>query len=363
MNMNIREKIRELEEELKNTPYNKATQHHIGLLKARIAKLKEELEKRESKSGGGKQFAIKKQGDATVVLLGPPSTGKSSLLNAITNAESEVGEYAFTTLTVIPGMLVHKGARIQLLDIPGIISGAHKGKGRGREILSVCRAADLLLIMGETLDEINETLEELREAGIRVNSRPPDVTIKKKPYGGITISSVKLTHLDEQTIKDMLRTYGIHNADVTIREDITQDQLIDALRANSRKYIRALFVITKSDKKTENERKVIKRKLPNAIFISTKTGEGLEELKDKILEALEIIRVYTKKVGEDPAKEPMILKRGSTVEDACRKIHKEFVKRFQFARVWGKSARFPGQRVGLDHVLEDGDILELHIRR
>ncbi len=364
--MDIEAKIRELEEELRRTPYNKATQHHIGLLKAKIAKLKEQLEKREAKKGtSGKAFAVKKHGDATVVMLGPPSVGKSTLLNALTNAESEVGEYAFTTLQVIPGMLEYKGARIQLVDIPGIIGGAHAGRGRGREVLSVARIADLLLLMGETPEQIEEIEKELYNAGIRINTNPPDVVIKKKDRGGIdVVFAVKQSELDERLVKDMLREYGYHNAEILIREYISIDQLIDVLRSNSRRYIRAIRVITKSDKLNESDRKRIREKMPDVIFISAEKGEGLEELKEKIYQELGLIRVYTKKVGEEPKyDEPLILKKGAKVMDACKKIHKDFVKNFQFARIWGKSVKFPGQRVGLEHELKDGDVLELHIRR
>ncbi len=363
--MDIEQRIRELEEELRNTPYNKATQHHIGLLKAKIAKLKEKLEKSESKRSGGRSFAVKKQGDATVILLGPPSVGKSTLLNALTNAESEVGAYEFTTLTVIPGMLVHRGARIQLVDIPGIIGGAHSGKGRGREILSFVRSADLLLIMGENTEQIREVLGEVQRAGVRVNKVPPDVVIKKTQRGGINVSfAIKPTKIDESLVKEIMREYGYHNADVVIRQDVNVDEFIDALRAESIKYVPGVFVITKVDKKLDSEIEQIKKEFPEAIFISAETGKGLDELKDRIVDALQLVRVYTKKVGEDPNyDEPLILKSDSTVADACRKIHKDFLRKFQFARVWGPSVKFPGQRVGLDHVLKDGDVLELHIER
>ncbi len=364
--MDIRERIQQLEEELRNTPYNKATQHHIGLLKAKIAKLKSEMEKRESsKSGRGKAFAVKKQGDATVILLGPPSVGKSTLLNSITNAESEVAAYEFTTLTVIPGMLVHKGIRVQIVDIPGIIGGAYAGRGRGKEVLSVVRSADLLLIMGTSPSQIYEVIKELENAGIRVNKSPPDVVIKRRQRGGIQVNiAVKQTHIDEGMIKDMLREYGYHNAEVTVRQDITIDEFIDVLRANNRRYIKAVYVITKIDTLTKEEIRRIKHELPSAVFISSERRIGLEELKDRIIKELDLIRVYTKKVGEEPNLDsPLVLKKGGTVADACRKIHKDFIKKFKFARVWGDSVKFPGQRVGLEHKLKDGDILELHISR
>src|SRR6266700_3295991 len=136
----LEEQIQSIEDEIQRTPYNKATQHHIGKLKAKVARLKDEQETRRLKSGGGgPSYAVKKSGNATLGLVGFPSVGKSTLLNQITDATSAVAAYDFTTLDVIPGLLEHRGAKIQVLDMPGLIRGASKGRGRGKEVLSVAR--------------------------------------------------------------------------------------------------------------------------------------------------------------------------------------------------------------------------------
>ncbi len=121
---NVEEQIREVEEEIKNTSYNKKSQHHIGILKAKLARLRMDSEKRKSAGGSSEGYAVRKSGSATVALVGFPSVGKSTVLNRITNAQSEVADYAFTTLTVIPGLLEYKGAKIQVLDLPGLIKDA-----------------------------------------------------------------------------------------------------------------------------------------------------------------------------------------------------------------------------------------------
>ena len=150
----IDDQIRELQEELERTPYNKATSKHIGRIKAKIARLRDEAVSRAMKSaGGGEGFTVKKSGDATVVLVGFPSTGKSTLLNKLTGTNSEVGAYAFTTLTVVPGALEHKGAKIQILDIPGLIAGAAMGKGRGKEVIGVVRGADFIVVLVDVFNE------------------------------------------------------------------------------------------------------------------------------------------------------------------------------------------------------------------
>ena len=144
----IEDEIRVLEEEIQRTPYNKATSKHIGRVKAKIARLKDEAVQRAIKSaGGGEGYSVKKSGDATVVLVGFPSTGKSTLLNTLTGTQSEVAAYAFTTLTVVPGAMEHRGAKIQILDIPGLIAGAAMGKGRGKEVIGVVRSADMIVVL------------------------------------------------------------------------------------------------------------------------------------------------------------------------------------------------------------------------
>ena len=171
----IDEQIQAIEEEIFNTQKNKATEHHIGKLKAKIAKLKAQQElQRIRGAGGAKGYFVKKSGDATVALVGYPSVGKSSLLNRLTGSDAEVGAYHFTTLEVIPGVMDYKGAKIQILDMPGIIKGASKGKGRGREVITAARAADIILLMGDVYNFRLDILErELYDAGSGSTRSPP----------------------------------------------------------------------------------------------------------------------------------------------------------------------------------------------
>ena len=132
--MALEEEMKAVEEEISKTKYNKATEGHLGRLKAKLARLREEVQKKASQKTGGEGFSVKKSGDASVVLLGFPSVGKSTLLNSLTGTKSQVAAYEFTTLDVVPGAMEYKGATIQILDVPGVLKGAASGRGRGKEV-------------------------------------------------------------------------------------------------------------------------------------------------------------------------------------------------------------------------------------
>ncbi len=351
------DEITAIEEEIRKTPYHKATQGHIGRLKAKLARLRFDQEKKAKGGPKGLGYAIKKSGDATVLLVGFPSVGKSTLLNRLTNAESKVAEYDFTTIDVIPGMLDYKGAKIQILDIPGLVEGAASGKGRGKEILSVVRNADLVLIMADVKKPGRAEIirKEFCNAGFRLNQKRPDVKIEKTNTGGLNIgSTVKLKRIGQDEIKSILHEFKILNADILIRENITADQLIDCIMKN-RVYVPALVILNKIDldgKPAPGE---------NTVAISAKNGTGIEELKGIIWRKLNLIRIYMKRAGKEPdLREPFIFRKGSTIRSVCNYIHGELAKDFSFARIWGPTARFPGQKVGLNRVLRDRDIVELH---
>jgi len=363
MSEDIDEQIKKIEEEIRNTPYNKSTEQHIGRLKAKIAKLKEKKEKREKgKSEGGGGYDIKKEGDATVALVGLPSVGKSTLLNKLTNAESEVADYHFTTLDVIPGIMEHNGAEIQLLDLPGLVEGASKGKGRGREILSVIRNVDLIIMIGDIYRRnISKVVEELRSHGIRLNQEPPDIKIEEKDKDGIKINTtVELNKIRKETVMDILREFGYVNANVVIRSDIGDQELVDFLSRN-RVYLPAFPIINKIDLIDQEEKKKLENELEefDPLFISAEEGNGIQKVKQRIFDELDFIRIFLRPQGEKADDEPMVLKKESTVKDVCKKLHSDFIENFRYARVWGPTAKFPKQKVGMDHELAEGDTIRI----
>ncbi|WP_019177587.1 OBG GTPase family GTP-binding protein [Methanomassiliicoccus luminyensis] len=368
MALTIDEQIKAIEDEILKTQKNKKTEGHIGLLKAKIARLKMEQEKRRAASGGGGQgYSVKKSGNATVALVGFPSVGKSTLLNKLTDAKSDVAAYAFTTLDVIPGILYHKYAKIQILDMPGLIRDASKGKGRGREVLAVVRTSDLVMFVIDVYEtNIDVLAAELYNTGIRLNTRPPNVVITKTDKGGIEVKpTVTLTKITSEMAADMVGAYGYVNAEVIIREDVDEEQLIDALTGN-RVYLKAMAVVNKIDLADEKLVANVKKKLAgwNPVFVSANKMMHIDDLKEAIYRKLDFIHVFLKPQGQDAdMDEPMVIMNGSTVGDLADRIHRAFRKNFRYAIVWGKSAKFPGQTVGVDHVLMDGDIVTVVVKR
>ncbi len=362
--MGIPEKIQAIQDEMHRTQVNKHTEHHLGLLKAKIAKLKREEEQDKNRSGGSSlSYAVKRSGDATVVLIGLPSVGKSTLVNRLTNTKSKVAGYHFTTLTVVPGMMEYKGARIQILDLPGIIKGASSGKGLGKRVLSVVRSADLILFITEVYqpDALSVLKEEVRNIGVRPDERKPKLTIEKTNSDGIAVNAlVKMTHMTIETVKKVLQEFDINNARVIVGEDMSYDQLIDVVLQN-RKYVPSLTVLNKIDLVTPEALNEIKSKIDyDFLPISADANFNIDQLKEKIYERLDLIRVFMRPKGEETDYEkPMIVKSDASVLDVCNKVHREMKTTLRYAQIYGKSAKYNGQKVGITHRLMDEDVITL----
>ncbi len=303
-----------------------------------------------------------------MVLVGFPSTGRVHSSTSYTGTKSVVAAYAFTTSHRGPGALEYKGARIQILDIPGLIAGAAMGKGRGKEVIGVVRSADMIVILVDVYNQghVDVLMKELYDAGIRINKDRPDITIKKTAYGGVKVNAVGALDLDLDEIRSILSENKMMNAEILIRGNATQDELIDEMIGN-RVYVPAIIAVNKVDLVDEKVRATIEEDLERRFgmspaMISAATGYHMDELKEEIYQSLGFMRVYLKpQAGEADLEEPLIVRTGSSVEDVCRKLHRDFVDRFRFARVWGRSVKHPGQRVGLVHRLREGDLLTIII--
>ncbi|XP_036152168.1 developmentally-regulated GTP-binding protein 2 isoform X4 [Myotis myotis] len=331
--MGILEKISEIEKEIARTQKNKATEYHLGLLKAKLAKYRAQLlEPSKSASSKGEGFDVMKSGDARVALIGFPSVGK------------------------------YKGANIQLLDLPGIIEGAAQGKGRGRQVIAVARTADVVIMMLDaTKGEVQRSLleKELESVGIRLNKHKPNIYFKPKKGGGISFNStVTLTQCSEKLVQLILHEYKIFNAEVLFREDCSPDEFIDVIVGN-RVYMPCLYVYNKIDQISMEEVDRLARK-PNSVVISCGMKLNLDYLLEMLWEYLALTCIYTKKRGQRPDfTDAIILRRGASVEHVCHRIHRSLASQFKYALVWGTSTKYSPQRVGLTHTMEHEDVIQI----
>jgi len=304
------EKIAVLEEMLAIMPKHKGTDHLKAELRGRIAKLTQLASK---KSGARRaSMAIDKEGAAQIVVIGPPNTGKSQLVASITNASPAVAEYPYTTQEAVTGMMEFENIQIQLIDTPPLTPQSTDWWLRHMLIRADAMLA-VIDLSNAPLTQMEDLIEQLRNARISLSKvrtaeeEPLTITYPKKAL----IVGNKIDHPDASKNCDAIKgKYG--------------------------------------------------GQLP-VIAISARDGTGLEELKLGIFNMLEIIRVYTKAPGGKPdLTDPIILKRGSTLKDAAEEVHKDFAAKLKFARIWG-SGKHDGVAVKRNHVLQDGDIIELHM--
>ncbi len=363
------EKVKALELMLSTVPKHKGAERLRYELKKNLAKRKRELESISAKKVTSKSdFYVPKEGIAQVALIGPPNSGKSSILNRLTNSEVKVARYPFTTTTPNPGMVEFEDVQIQIVEMPALVEDISKGKWQGAEMLSMIRTADAMMIALDLGDRpvknMEMVLDELRTSGLRLNRTRPQVIIERKERGGIEIEG-DLAKSDRSFLIKLLQNHGYHNAHVIIQQQISRQDLEDALQ-ESLVYRRALIVANKGDLSgTEAAYQRLKGGFGGDFDIypiSARKKIGLQDLSQALFDLLSVIRIYTKAPGEDPEREPLVLGRGSVVRDVAKSLHRRFVVNFRFARVWGSSVNFGGEMVGLDHVLEDGDTVEVHAR-
>ncbi|CAD7670729.1 unnamed protein product [Nyctereutes procyonoides] len=317
------------------TQKNKATAYHLGLLKAHLI-----TPKGGGGGGPGEGFDVAKTGDARIGFVGFPSVGKSTLLSNLAGVYSGVVAYEFTTLTTVPGVIRYKGAKIQLLDLPGIIEGAKDGKGRGQAVKSLQwpKHVTWILIVLDVLKPLGHKKiieNELVGFDIRLNRKPPNNGFKKKDKGGINLTATcPQSKMDAETVKSILAESKIHNADVTVVE-------------GNRVYIPCIYVLNKIDQ-ISIEELYINYKGPYCVPISAHHHQNCDDLLKKIWDYLKLVRIYTKPKGQLPDyTSPVVLPYSrTTAEDFCMKIHKNLIKEFKYALVWGLSVKDNPQKVG-----------------
>ena len=304
------EKIAALEDMLAIMPKHKGTDHLRAELRGRIARLTQQLSKRSGAQRSS--MAIEREGAAQVAIIGLPNSGKSQLIASITNASPTIAEYPLTTHNATPGMMEFEDIKIQLIDTPPLAPQIIQWW-----LPPILRRADALLVMidlsEEPLAQIKEIMAQLEKTRVKIGER----------------------------------------GDTNETEEVVMWHKKAIIAGNK----------CDLDKDNKNYKKLFKgyeNRFP-IIAISAKDGTGLEELKLKIYRTLDIIRVYTKTPGQKAdLADPIILPRGNTLQDAAASVHKDFAAKLKYARIWG-SGKHDGIMAKRDHVLADGDIIELHL--
>ncbi|KCZ78828.1 hypothetical protein H311_00133, partial [Anncaliia algerae PRA109] len=298
---------------------------------------------------------------------------------------SLAADYEFTTTDCKAGHLYHDGYKIQLLDLPGIIKDAHKGMGKGRQVISTARSADLIIMVLDIskiefnkstkekknlvdFDEHVSILEnELSKCGIRINQKKKNVVLTINTSGGINIVKTNTNYkcIPDTLIAGILKEYKIFHCLIQVRENISVDDLIDSI-TNRDRYINCIYVFNKVDKISKDDLFLIGNKKnltidDNTCVVSVEKEWNIDGLKDLIIKKLDFIRIYTKKKGNKPdLSNPIVMKRGSTVKDCIYSVHSDLLINFKNATVWGRSVKYMAMKVGLKHVLEDEDVIQIN---
>lgn len=360
------EKIRYLQEFISSIPEHKGNEKMRRYLRRRLAELKEELEeqKKRKSGGGGGGFSVKKEGAAQVVIVGMTGSGKSTLLASTTNAKAEIGDHPFTTKEPLPGMLDFEDLQFQLVDAPAIFEGAHYGMSWGSQLMSLIRNADGMIILLDGADPTGQyrtIANELSMAGIITERMSRKIEVERTNGGGIQVACTGRITCRIEEIDRMLKEAGIRNAIVRVWGDASKDEILEALE-QTKTHRPALILVNKIDAYPLSAQEFSKETGKAAIGISAKAGIGLEKLGAEIFRMLGIIRVYTKEVGGEPAKKPIILRKGAKVIDVAKIVHSQLYRNFKIARIWGPSAKYDAEKVGADHELADKDIVEIRIK-
>jgi hypothetical protein len=305
------EKLRYLKEMIKLVPKHKGTERLRVDLKKRLKQLQQEIQKKPKATRSQPWEHIEREGAGQIALVGLPNVGKSSLLAAVTNAKPEIAEYPFSTFRPSVGMMPFEDIQIQLVDLPPL-SDFTEGY-----VFNLIRQADAAALL------VDLSGSDPGEAVLEALSRLEERKIQLTREGGLI----------EDSTKTIVR-------------------------------VKTIMMATKRDAEGSDGKLAELRELYGGdykiVAISTATGEGIEEMKRAFFELLGIVRVYTKKPGRPASKEaPYVLPKGSTIVEATKAVHHELAEKIKYARIWG-SSEFPGQRVERDHVVQDGDIIEIH---
>jgi len=369
---NPQEKIQALQEFLSSFPKHKGNEKLRAQVKTKIANLRLQLEEVRARKGGrSREFLIEKQGVGQIVILGLTNVGKSSLLSAVTAAKPLITPYEYTTQEPVQGMLQFEDIQFQLIEVPPI--RPESSSPLNFENVGLELSADALMLV---VDLSRNSCAQLRIlvdflAKARISWERPESSVeilKGRGASGIQIALFgKLTDCTAQDAVKLLQQYGIRNALVRVYGYVGLDDLEDAILESTASFKPSILIANKVDAegaRIELERlRTYNRGRMRIAATSCKTGEGLAGLGASLFEMLEIVRIYTKEPSqEEPSEGAIVLRTGATIAELARQIHSDLFRNFKYAKIWGPSAKFNGEKVGINHILMDRDAVEIHTR-
>jgi len=308
------EKMKALEEMMATIPKHKGTEKMRAMIKTKMAKLKEAAQSKPALARHGPSFHVEKTGAGQIVVIGPPNSGKSKLIAALTGAQPEVGDYPYTTRAPAPYMMKFENIKVQLVDTPPVAPEEVE-----TDLAELIKTADGVLLVLDLADQ--ETPSVLENLLLRFKEK---------------------------------------------KVELVSENLAQAPEAG-RFVKKTLVVANKCDQPGAEENIAFLKEYLGQVYaflpVSADRGDGLEDLRKKIFLLLDVIRAYSKVPGKKADfNDPFSLKRGTTIIDLARAVHKDFFEKFKYARIWRQgSLALQGQMVNRDFLLEDGDIVELHI--
>ena len=371
-----KEKMDAMIEFLKYVPHHKGTMKLRGEMNRKISLIRADLDKKKrmgtGKSSGGPKLFVEKEGSAQIALIGMTNVGKSCLMRAATNSKVIVTPTPYSTHEPVPGIMNYSDVQFQIVEAPAVMEGSADGRAAGHVTLGLARNADGVILMvdlsRDPVEQLELVLGELEKSRVLVSKPSGRVDIDRRHAGAALriILVGKLLDCSMQDVEDLLRSYKINDAIVKISGDVRLDDVEDAIFETTT-YKPAVVVANKLDLKgaaanLRHLKQYVNGKLP-VVAMSCEQKTGIDELGKALFDSLGIIRIYTKEPGmRVHSDHPFALRRGVTINDLAKNIHKEFVSNFMFAMVWAKRLPFSPKKVGLGFMLEDGDIVEIHTR-
>ena len=365
------EKIRAMEEFLSSVPKHKGTEKLIKHIRRRMAELRRELqEKREKerslRSGGGSRIYVDKEGYLQVAVVGPPSSGKTALLRCLTNTPLEPDDLPFSTVEPVPSMFIEDGVYVQMVKTHSLL--LEQQSEMNTIVLATVRNADAVVLVLEanaSSHVLGKIVEFFEDEGVYLYPPRNYVKIERRGLGGVQIMGTgTVVGGTLNDVKKLLNEYGIYHAVVYIHGSVTLDDVEEALYLE-RQYKPTIVIFSKRDVfRPQQEALEYLNKLGVKYYEAdlSKCSINRRALLEDLLRLTKRIRVFTKPVhSKTYVEKPIVVKEGSTVEEVANQIHSSLVKTFKYAVVWRRET-YPNRpkRVGLDYVLQDNDVVEIH---